>query len=77
MIKTYIYSGPVSGVTLGEQEIMLHPGCTVDLPDDSEYTVILLLRGHLTEAAAQVGQQDPQLQPDETDPAADNTKRRK
>ncbi len=76
MIKTYIYDGPVSGVTLGEREIMLHPGCAVELPDDSEYTEILILRGHLTEPP-QADQPEFQENPDDSDPDADKTKRRK
>lgn len=70
MTKTYIYGGPVSGVTMGEREIMLHPGCEVELPEESEYTQILILRGLLTEVAVRVEQKEA------TDPV-DNTNRRK
>ncbi|VVD98059.1 hypothetical protein PCO31110_01992 [Pandoraea communis] len=46
------YSGPTSGVTLhnGEehQEVMLHTGEEVDLPETHEYTRTLLALGHLT-----------------------------
>ena len=42
----YRYSGPTSGVTLqkGEeaQEVMLHTGAEVDLPEEHEYTKTLL-----------------------------------
>ena len=48
----YRYSGPTSGVTLkkGEeaQEVMLHTGAEVDLPEEHEYTKTLLALGHLT-----------------------------
>ena len=48
----YRYSGPTSGVTLkkGEeaQEVMLHTGADVDLPEEHEYTKTLLALGHLT-----------------------------
>lgn len=48
----YRYSGPASGVTLqkGEeaQEVMLHTGAEVELPEEHEYTKTLLALGHLT-----------------------------
>ena len=48
----YRYSGPTSGVTLqkGEeaQEVMLHTGAEVELPEEHEYTKTLLALGHLT-----------------------------
>ncbi|MGE1004212.1 hypothetical protein ACKZDW_00680 (plasmid) [Ralstonia syzygii subsp. celebesensis] len=50
----YRYSGPTSGVTLqqGEntQEVMLHTGAEVELPEDHEYTQTLLALGHLAPA---------------------------
>ena len=53
----YRYSGPTSGVTLkkGEeaQEVMLHTGAEVDLPEEHEYTKTLLALGHLTPLSAQ------------------------
>ncbi len=52
----YRYSGPTSGVTLqkGEeaQEVMLHTGAEVDLPEEHEYTKTLLALGHLTPVSA-------------------------
>ena len=52
----YRYSGPTSGVTLqkGEeaQEVMLHTGAEVDLPEEHEYTKTLLALGHLTTVSA-------------------------
>ena len=52
----YRYSGPTSGVTLkkGEeaQEVMLHTGAEVDLPEGHEYTKTLLALGHLTPVSA-------------------------
>ncbi len=51
----YRYSGPTSGVTLQKgaddpdaQEVMLHTGAEVELPEDHEYTKTLLALGHLT-----------------------------
>ena len=51
----YRYSGPTSGVTLQKgaddnsaQEVMLHTGAEVDLPEEHEYTKTLLALGHLT-----------------------------
>lgn len=48
----YRYSGPTSGVTLqkGEekQEVMLHTGAEVELPEEHEYTKTLLALGHLS-----------------------------
>ena len=53
----YRYSGPTSGVTLqkGEeaQEVMLHSGTEVELPEEHEYTKTLLALGHLTPLSAQ------------------------
>jgi len=53
----YRYSGPTSGVTLQKgaedksaQEVMLHTGAEVDLP---EYTKTLLALGHLTPLSSQ------------------------
>ncbi|WP_047257740.1 hypothetical protein [Chromobacterium subtsugae] len=41
----YLYSGPVSGVTLqvdgAAREVMFYPGCEVDLPESNEYTQTL------------------------------------
>ncbi|MGE8577531.1 MAG: hypothetical protein ACN6QT_20760 [Burkholderia contaminans] len=52
----YQYSGPTSGATLqdGEdvQEVMLHTGAEVELPEDHEYTATLLAMGYLKPAAA-------------------------
>lgn len=56
----YRYSGPTSGVTLQKsaddpdaQEVMLHTGAEVDLPEEHEYTKTLLALGHLTPVSAQ------------------------
>lgn len=53
----YRYSGPTSGVTLqkGEeaQEVMLHTGTEVELPEEHEYTKTLLALGHLTPLSSQ------------------------
>ena len=56
----YRYSGPTSGVTLkkGEeaQEVMLHTGAEVELPEEHEYTKTLLALGHLTPLSSQARQ---------------------
>ncbi|MDR1709656.1 MAG: hypothetical protein LBS70_08060 [Candidatus Accumulibacter sp.] len=45
----YRYNGPISAVSLKDgAEVMLHPGKTVELPAEHEYTKTLLARGHLT-----------------------------
>lgn len=53
----YRYSGPTSGVTLqkGEeaQEVMLHTGAEIELPEEHEYTKTLLALGHLTPVSGQ------------------------
>ncbi len=56
----YRYSGPTSGVALQKgaddtsaQEVMLHTGAEVDLPEEHEYTKTLLALGHLTPVSAQ------------------------
>lgn len=48
----YRYSGPTSGVTLqiGEvaQEVILHAGTEVELPESHEYTQTLIALGYLS-----------------------------
>ncbi len=50
----YRYSGPTSGVTLqgadenSPEEVMLHTGAEVELPEDNDYTKTLLALGYLT-----------------------------
>lgn len=44
----YVYSGPVSGVTLNNgSEIMLHDGQEIDLPEAHDYVKTLVALGHL------------------------------
>lgn len=46
------YTGPFSGVTLADgQEILLHPGAEVELPEGHEYVKTLAALGHLTPLA--------------------------
>lgn len=52
----YIYSGPLSGLTLRGAEgrridVALTPGATVDLPADNLAVAALVHRGHLTEVS--------------------------
>lgn len=45
----FTYHGPPSGVTLGNgEEILLHTGATVHLPEEHEYTRTLLARKLIT-----------------------------
>ena len=47
----FTYHGPPSGVTLGNgEEILLHTGAMVHLPEEHEYTRTLLARKLLTPA---------------------------
>lgn len=54
MDKTYVYSGPLSAVSLPAdtdhpegRQLMLHPGGQVQLPADNTYVQALVARGHL------------------------------
>lgn len=45
----FIYSGPLSGVTLADgQEVLLHPDTEVELPEDNPYVQTLQALEHLT-----------------------------
>lgn len=53
--RTYIYTGPVSAVTLPAdnahprgRHVQFHPGHAVTLPDDNAYVRGLIARGYLT-----------------------------
>lgn len=48
-MKRYRYTGPLSGVTVGDREVLLHPGAVVELDPENAYTATLLALGHLTE----------------------------
>lgn len=53
MLKSYLYTGPFSGVTLPDgSEVLLHPGRVVQLPDAARNAWVagLLARGHLIPA---------------------------
>jgi len=53
--KTYLYSGPLSGVTLDSgEEVMLHPGKEVPLPEDNPYVQSLVAQRLLTETKTEV-----------------------
>lgn len=44
----YIYHGPASGVTLSDgQEILLWTNSEIDLPEDNEWVMTMVARGHL------------------------------
>lgn len=59
-MQEYIYSGPLSGVSLKEYgDVMLVPGSVVRLPVDHEYTARLARKGWLQEVAPT----DPQAEP--------------
>jgi len=41
--RKYLYTGPMTGVTLGDgREILLYPGKETTLPDDNEYVKTLV-----------------------------------
>ncbi|MBK0416183.1 hypothetical protein JD974_17370 [Chromobacterium haemolyticum] len=53
----YLYSGPISGVTLADgQEIMLFPGAEVDMPEQHDYTRMLLALQHLSPLPAEAAE---------------------
>jgi hypothetical protein len=53
--KTYLYNGPLSGVTLDSgEEVMLHPGKEIPLPADNPYVQSLVAQGLLTETTTEV-----------------------
>ena len=48
-MTTYLYTGPLSSVTLGDgTEVLLHPGHTVQLPDKHPYVATMVALGHLS-----------------------------
>lgn len=50
----YLYSGPLSGVTLDDgREVMLHPGTVVALPAENPYVRTLVAKELLTEEKTQ------------------------
>jgi len=58
--KTYLYSGPPSGVTFSgkdARQVMLHPGKRVTLPSENPYVERLVARGLLAEVAGEAPQQ--------------------
>jgi hypothetical protein len=53
-MKTYSYTGPLSGVSLKEcGDVLLIPGSTVQLPADNGYTQRLIRKGWLQEEQGQ------------------------
>lgn len=69
-MKEYVYSGPLSGVSLkGNGDIMLHPGSTVELPEDHEYTARLVKRGWLkaTDTPPKHARTKKKIEEDQTD----------
>lgn len=69
-MKEYIYSGPLSGVSLkGHGDIMLHPGSKVELPEDHEYTARLVRKGWLvaTDTPPKVNRSKKKLEEEHND----------
>ncbi len=77
----YIYSGPLTGVTLkpdkeGEKprEVMLHPGAEVSLPAENPYVKTLVAQKFLTEVVVEEApvqaQPKPQAQKNKEDSSA-------
>jgi hypothetical protein len=63
-MKSYIYSGPLSGVSLKEfGDVMLVPGATVQLPDGHGYTERLIRKGWLKEVLAEPVAAEQEIQP--------------
>lgn len=53
--KTYLYSGPLSGVTLDNgEEVMLHPGKEVTLPEENPYVQSLVAQRLFMETTTEV-----------------------
>lgn len=56
-MKSYIYTGPLSGVSLtGHGDVMLIPGSTVQLPEGNGYTERLIRKGWLHEVVESVAE---------------------
>lgn len=52
-MKPFIYTGPLSGVSLKEfGDVMLIPGAVVEMPAEHGYTARLIRKGWLHEVAA-------------------------
>lgn len=52
-MNDYVYSGPPTAVTLGNNtEVILRTGRTVSLPDDNPWVQSLVAQGHLTPVKA-------------------------
>jgi hypothetical protein len=68
-MKDYVYSGPLSGVSLkGHGDIMLIPGAAVRLPSDNAYTGRLIRKGWLAEASAPEPVTEPVTEPEPETP---------
>lgn len=82
-MKTYNYTGPLSGVSLKEHgDVLLIPGSTVQLPADNGYTQRLIRKGWLQEEQVQVEVQvehntQPEADPDPETSEPETKKRRK
>ena len=48
--KKYTYTGPLTGVTIGDRNVPLAPGAEVSLPEDHPYVKRLVALKRLTEA---------------------------
>lgn len=61
----YIYSGPASGVTLADgEELLLWTDSEVSLPEDNEWVMTMIARGHLTPVvteAAEITEEEEEI----------------
>lgn len=80
-MKTYNYTGPLSGVSLKEHgDVLLIPGSTVQLPADNGYTQRLIRKGWLQEEQVEVKAEhntQPEADPDPETSEPETKKRRK
>ncbi|HFK4062760.1 TPA: hypothetical protein ACG1UU_000112 [Kluyvera ascorbata] len=63
-MKKYRYSGPASGVTLGDgTEILLWTGKNVSLPEEHDYVKVLVALKHLTPVSEETKSASTAVQP--------------
>lgn len=63
MMKRYIYTGPLSGVSLkGHGDIMLIPGAAVTMPEEHGYTERLVRKWWLKEVDASAAEVETEIE---------------
>lgn len=53
-MKTYTYTGPKSAVTIGETDVLLNTGETIELNDSNKFVQRLVSKGLLVETSAKL-----------------------